>query len=48
MTAAVGLAILWRLAAIVAVIGVIIGRIRNLRAATKKGGSQNPETPPRP
>lgn len=48
MTAAVGVAILWRLAAIAAVIGVIIGRIKNLRASTKKGGSQTPENPRQP
>ena len=48
MTAATLIAIVWRLAAVAAVVGVIIGRIRTLRASTKKRGSQNPENPREP
>lgn len=48
MTLSVVVAIVVRVAAIIGVVAVIIGRIRNLRASTKKGGSQNPENPSEP
>lgn len=48
MTGATFIAIVWRLAAIAAVVGIIIGRIKSLRARTKNGGPQNPENPREP
>lgn len=48
MTVSVVVAIVWRLVAIVAVVGIIIGRIRALHTPKKIGGPQTPENPREP